>query len=162
MLHHLMIPFLACLLLAACRNDNPDSPDEVEVSYIMPEESAPHEGTWLQWPHENQYGLDYRNSLDATWVAMTAALVESENVHIIAYDAAARDRIINLLDAASVPRNKVDFKLYPTDDVWVRDNGPIYVRDLNGALVIADWGFNGWGKKTDFANCDEVPARAIA
>lgn len=140
---------------------------EAEVLYRMPEESEPHEGTWLQWPHHYQYGLDYRNSLDPTWVAMTEALVDSENVHIIAYDETEKSRITGLLNAAGVALDHVDFTILKTDDVWVRDNGPIYAKDLEGNIVIQDWGFNGWGAKRDeisgypieFANCDLIPAQ---
>ncbi len=151
----------------ACNKSGEQNPTETEILYTMPEESEPHEGTWLQWPHQYQYGITYRNSLDPTWVAMTKALVTSEKVHIIAYNQTEKDRIIALLNAASVPLTNVDFKIYKTDDVWVRDNGPIYVRDKSGNLVIQDWGFNGWGQKTDdqsgqpigFANCNMIPAK---
>lgn len=140
---------------------------EDEILYIMPEESEPHEGTWLQWPHQYQYGVGYRNSLDATWVAMTKALVTSENVHIVAYNETEKNRITELLNTANVPLTNVDFKIYKTDDVWVRDNGPIYVKDKNDNLVIQDWGFNGWGAKTDelsgypieYNNCDAIPRK---
>lgn len=119
------------------------------VMYTMPEESESHEGTWLQWPHHYQYGIKYRDGLDDTWVSMVAALVTSEKVHIIAYDNAEENRIRNLLQNQNIPLDSVDFKIYKTDDVWVRDNGPIYVRDKSGNLVIQDWGFNGWGTKID-------------
>lgn len=141
--------------------------DEVRMTYTMPDESSPHEGTWLQWPHHHQYGIEYRRDLDPTWVAMTAALVSGENVHIVAYDETERDRITALLTAARVPLENVDFYLFPTDDVWVRDNGPIYARDMNGNLVIQDWGFNGWGEKGDvesgfpieFNSCNIIPSK---
>ena len=151
----------------ACNKEDEQNPTDTEILYTMPEESETHEGTWLQWPHQYQYGTAYRNSLDPTWVAMTQALVTSEKVHIIAYNQTEKDRIIALLNSASVPLTNVDFKIYKTDDVWVRDNGPIYVRDKSGNLVIQDWGFNGWGQKIDdqtglpigFANCNTIPAK---
>ncbi|WP_317125546.1 agmatine deiminase family protein [Flavobacterium amnicola] len=128
-----------------------------EVLYKMPEESDPHEGTWLQWPHHYQHGITYRNELDATWVAITNALQSSEKVHIIAYDTTEKNRIISLLNNASVPLLNVDFTIHHTDDVWVRDNGPIYVKDKQGNIVIEDWGFNGWGGKYDYTNCNAIP-----
>ncbi|MGL4584941.1 MAG: agmatine deiminase family protein [Flavobacterium sp.] len=138
-----------------------------DILYTMPEESEQHEGTWLQWPHHYQYGVKYRNSLDTTWVAMAKALVTSENVHIIAYNEKEKTRIINLLNDAEVPLANIDFYLYPTDDVWARDNGPIYVKDKKGNLVIQDWGFNGWGEKTDevsglpigYSKCNVIPEK---
>lgn len=130
-----------------------------EILYTMPEESLPHEGTWLQWPHQYQYGVTYRNRIEATWVAMTKELISSEKVHIIAYDNTEKTRIISLLNAANIPLANIDFKIYATDDVWIRDNGPIYVKDKNGQLVIEDWGFNGWGGKTQFSNCNAIPSK---
>lgn len=126
-------------------------------SYVMPHENELHEGTWLQWPHQYEYGLSYRNGLDATWVAITQALVGGEKVHIIAYDNTEKNRIISLLIAASVPLTNVDFYIFPTNDVWVRDNGPIFVRDTNGDLLIEDWGFNGWGGKYNYNLCNLIP-----
>lgn len=140
--------------------DNTTQPStNIDVLYTMPEESEPHEGTWLQWPHEYQYGQLYRNRIDATWVAMTKELVSSERVHLVAYDEDEKERIIDLLEADGVSLANIDFKIYQTDDVWVRDNGPIYARDKSGKLVIEDWGFNGWGKKADYKNCNIIPEK---
>jgi agmatine/peptidylarginine deiminase len=30
-------------------------------TYQMPAETLPHEGTWLQWPHQYEYGITYRD-----------------------------------------------------------------------------------------------------
>jgi agmatine deiminase len=130
-----------------------------QTAYTFPNESEQHEGTWLQWPHQYEYGTTYRNSLDATWVAMTNALQANEKVHIIAYNTAQRTRITNLLTAVGVPLTNIDFKIFKTNDVWVRDNGPIYARNAEGNLVIEDWGFNGWGGDYNFAKDDPIPTR---
>ena len=125
--------------------------------FIMPEETVEHEGTWLQWPHHYTYGMFYRNSLDDTWVEMTSALVSSEKVHIVAYNSTEKDRIITLLNNASVPMTNVDFYIHENDDVWVRDNGPMFVYNANDELTILDWGFNGWGNDAPYSKCDIIP-----
>lgn len=158
---------ISIMVFTACNKEAGQNPSNTEILYTMPEETDTHEGTWLQWPHHYQYGVAYRNSLDNTWVAMTKELVTSEKVHIIAYNQTEKDRIIALLNTANIPLTNIDFKLYPTDDVWVRDNGPIYVKDKNGNIVIEDWGFNGWGQKIDdasglpigFSNCNVIPSK---
>ncbi|WP_233603206.1 agmatine/peptidylarginine deiminase [Pedobacter sp. KBW06] len=131
----------------------------VQILYTMPEEGMPHEGTWLQWPHQYQYGEAYRDRLDDAWIAMTDALSEGEKVHIIVYDDEEEERVREMLEEDKISLKNIDFKVYKTDDVWVRDNGPIYARDQKGNLVIEDWGFNGWGKKAEFENCDDIPER---
>lgn len=127
------------------------------IQYTFPDEAEQHEGTWLQWPHQYEYGVAFRNENDATWVAMTNALQANEKVHIIAYNATEQTRITNLLTANGVPLTNVDFKIMQTNDVWVRDNGPIYARNSVGNLVIQDYGFNGWGGDYTFAKDNPIP-----
>lgn len=149
------------MLISSCEaNDSREQipPTPSETMYKMPDEAELHEGTWLQWPHQYQHGLAYRNELDDTWIAMTMALQESEKVHIIAYNITEKQRITTLLTDRNIPLTNIDFYLFKTDDVWVRDNGPIYVRNAQGELLIQDWGFNGWGQKYDYTNCDKIPS----
>ncbi|MEA3446627.1 MAG: agmatine deiminase family protein [Bacteroidota bacterium] len=127
------------------------------IQYTMPEEITQHEGTWLQWPHNHTYPPYYRSDLEPTWIAMTDALVAGENVHIIAYDSIEYNHIVQVLTNASVPLTNVDFFIYPNNDVWVRDNGPIFVFDNNGDIAILDWGFNGWGNAAPYSLCDVIP-----
>jgi agmatine deiminase len=129
------------------------------ITYTMPSESEAHEGTWLQFPHHYQYGAAYRNDLIGTWVAMTKELVSSEKVHIIAYNTTHKNWIITKLNAAGVPLANVDFKIMQTNDVWVRDNGPIFVKTANGTQKIEDWGFNGWGGKAPYGKCNPIPSK---
>jgi agmatine deiminase len=127
------------------------------VSY-MPDETAPHEGTWLQWPHHYTYGVTHRNQVEPSWIAMTKTLILSEKVHIVAYNSTEVQRIKNVLTAAGVSLAKVDFVIRKSDDYWVRDNGPIFVRDLfDGRQKISDWGFNGWGYDAPYYKDNTVP-----
>ncbi|MEK7256598.1 MAG: agmatine deiminase family protein, partial [Bacteroidota bacterium] len=129
------------------------------VAFTMPSENEPHEGTWLQWPHQYQYGYSYRNLLSPTWVAMTKELVSGENVHVIAYNNSHKNWIISKLNAAGVPLTNVNFKIIQTNDCWVRDNGPIFVRNTSGQLRIEDWDFNGWGFKAPYSKDNLVPSK---
>jgi agmatine deiminase len=152
---------LSIATCAACGDKTPDNQVVIDstILYTMPEESEPHEATWLQWPHQYQYGVTFRDRLDATWVTMTKTLAKSEKVYLIAYDETEKTRITALLNAANVPFTNIEFKIYPTDDFWIRDNGPIYVKDKTGQIVVEDWGFNGWGNKAKFTNCNAIPAK---
>lgn len=126
-------------------------------NYRMPGEHEPHEGTWLQWPHNDLYGPLYQDDVSPTFVQMAAALQSGERLHIIAKDQLHQDEIETALTNASVPLNNITFYQFPTNDVWVRDNGPIFVFDSTDALHILDWGFNGWGNDAPFNLCDPIP-----
>lgn len=151
---------ISIFLFISCSDskvDNPTTPSAIQ--YTFPEEKNEHEGTWLQWPHHYQYGETYRDRLDATWVALAKEIVDVEKLHLIVYDQVEKNRVVNLLEKNNIPLTNIDFRIYPNDDVWVRDNGPIFAKDSSGKLVIEDWGFNGWGNKAKFSNCNQIPQK---
>lgn len=90
---------------------------------------------------------------------MTKILQASEKVHIIVYDEVEKKRVLWLLEKAKISLKNIDLSIIPNDDFWVRDNGPIYVRDNAWKLVIQDWGFNGWGEKEWYENSETVPTK---
>ena len=128
-------------------------------SYVMPSEEEKHEATWLQWPHN--YGWDYEHiqRYENSWIAMTKALTKGELVYIIVYNKREKRRVRKKLNKRGVDMTKVRFFIYKTNDVWVRDNGPIFVYDENNALVVQNWEFNGWGGKTRYWWDNRVPKR---
>lgn len=152
------------LLLGFTSSCSKDKDDDKNISvpadaiaYTMPGEEEEHEGTWLQWPHNYEYP-NQAQRYDPIWVEMTKALHTGEMVHIVAYDNQEKSRITQLLTNANVDMSKVDFIVNKTNDVWVRDNGPIFVRDQNDNLVISNWEFNGWGNRANFAYDNVIPA----
>jgi agmatine deiminase len=153
------------ILISSCdggENDettpNPDPKPTTEILYTFPVESETHEGTWLQWPHGNEYGNEFMINNNATWVAMTKALQANEKVHIVYYDDTHKTQITNLLADSNVPLTNVTFHLSQTNDVWSRDNLGVFLRDSKGTLVLGDFGFNGWGGDYNFAKDNLVPA----
>lgn len=158
------LSLLFCLLLlpAGCgANENrTDGGTQAMEQYTFPAEDGIHEGTWLTWPHHYTYGVEYREEVEEIWVQMADSLHTGENVHIVAYDESEKQRITALLQENGLDMSKIDFVIAPSDDVWTRDTGPMFVRDGSGKLVIADFGFDGWGEKTPYENDDDIPKAA--
>ena len=128
------------------------------IQYTMPFEDAEHEGTWLQWPHDNTYGNGWKSENEPAFIEMVATLESGENVHIIVYDASEQLDVEQTLTNASISLTNVDFYIHQNDDYWVRDNGPIFVYDNNNDLAILDFAFNGWGNDAPYALCDQIPS----
>lgn len=127
------------------------------MNYTMPSEDLLHEGTWLTWPHKYTYGIEYQNEIESIWVQMIQFLHVGENVHIISYNEKEQIRIENLLRNNDIDINKIDFVIAKSDDIWIRDTGPIFVFDKTNKLVIADFGFDGWGKKVAYNKDNVIP-----
>ncbi|MGG3508539.1 agmatine deiminase family protein [Paenibacillus lautus] len=123
---------------------------DIVEKYTFPDEKSEHEGTWLQWPHGYTYGEDYRKEIEHIWIEMTAALSEAEKVHVVTYNQTEKERVSKILQNQGINMNMIDFFIVPFDDVWARDNGPIFVYDQHKNLKIWAPKFNGWGEKTPF------------
>ena len=143
--------FILVLLLVLLLQDHTKStshglpeiqdPDNI---HFWPAEDELHEATWLQWPHN--YGWDNRHvqRYESSWIDLVKALHTGERIRIIAYNRREKRRIRNVLKNNGINMGQIDIYEYPTDDVWVRDNGPIFVTNDRGGIAVQDWGFNGW------------------
>jgi len=129
------------------------------ASFHYPAEHELHEATWLQWPHGKQYGCSYKKKLEPTWLEITMALINNEKVFIVHHGNLAKKKIVRVLLAAEVDTSNIRFFKIPANDVWVRDNGPIFVFDNLNQLFMQDWGFNGWGNDFRWKKCDRVPTQ---
>ena len=73
-----------------------------------------------------------------TWAAVAHAVLEFEPVTMVVDPVA-------LPDAQRHLDPRVEIVQAQLDDAWMRDIGPTFVLDEQGALGAVDWVFNGWG-----------------
>jgi agmatine deiminase len=173
----------------------PKIPDPENV-FRMPSEEDPHEGTWLQWPHSNHPknkgppgpGSNRHNNkvqrYQEAWLQITLALHTGERVHIIVYNEEQRASVQELLVTRKCNMTQIDFYCWPTNDVWIRDNGPVFCLDSSSTinssstgqsqpnqqpnqqqhqqLHVTNWGFNGWGGKYPSDLDHEIPSRVAS
>jgi agmatine deiminase len=127
------------------------------LSYHMPAEWDPHEGTWLIWPHNDTHE-ESQLHLEHLWLGMTMALHKIEIVHIIVSDERRWEHLQHQLKYYGLDESHIDVHIMLNDDVWVRDCGPIFLVDAIGELVVTTWNFNGWGERYPFKKDRLVPA----
>ncbi|MBL7161789.1 MAG: agmatine deiminase family protein [Anaerolineales bacterium] len=128
------------------------------LGYQMPAEWEPHEGTWLIWPHNDTHE-DSQLHLEHLWLEMTMVLHEHEIVHIIVPDDRRREHLHHQLIYFGLNESKIDVRVMPNDDVWVRDCGPIFLVNPQCELAVTSWNFNGWGERYPFGKDHLVPER---
>lgn len=107
----------------------------------MPEESSPHERTFMQWPVESKPygGREYLEEVQT-------------NIALIARTISKYEPVVMLADgkyhADILAESGAGIELWdiPTNDLWARDSGPTFVR-AGEELAVMDYNFNGWGNK---------------
>jgi len=137
----------------------------------MPAEWEPHEATWLAWPH---FRGDWPGKFDPIpWVyaEIIRNLTRYERVNLIVNNTEAEKRVRKTLKLANASNTQVRFHRWPTNRVWTRDSGCIFVRatDLCGAgtparetedssagLQAIKWRFNAWAKYPNYRHDEKI------
>lgn len=130
-----------------------------ELGYRMPAEWDTHEATWLAWPHNPEDWPGKFQPIPWIYAEIVRLLAAQERVHLIVQDAKEEGRARGILHRAGANLAQVSFHQWPTDRVWTRDSGPIFVRNGEGRVAITNWHFNAWAKYSDWHRDDEIPGR---
>lgn len=120
------------------------------AGWRMPAEWERHEATWIAWPQRPADWPGKFAPIPWVYAEIVRHLHRAEPVHILVDDAAAETRAAKVLELAGVDQRRIRFFRIPTNRVWTRDHGPIFVFDGHGGLAVSDWQFNAWAKYPDF------------
>src|ERR1700761_1645081 len=127
------------------------------TSYRMPAEWARHAATWIAWPHNAEDWPGKFQPIPWVYCEIVRWLSSVEDVHILVNDAAAEKRVSGMLRRQGANVARLHFHPWRTDRVWLRDSGPIFVKDPDGNLAITNWRFNAWAKYDNWHNDDQIP-----
>ena len=129
-----------------------------QLGYYFPAEFAPHQATWLSWPHKEASWPGKIDSIYPKYCEFIKVLTRSEIVRINVADQTLKNAAVAHLSAAGVDLSRVEFYFHPTNDAWCRDHGPAFLIQPNAEIkkVIVDWGYNAWGGKYPPFDLDDV------
>lgn len=116
------------------------------VDWRMPAEWESHEGTWLGWPHELTDWPGKFAPIPWAFAEMVRLLSHVERVFLLVEDGDAEKRARGVLNKAGAKLAAVEFFRVPTDRGWMRDSGPICVKNPQGEIAYNHFVFNGWAK----------------
>ncbi len=131
-----------------------------ELGYRMPAEWDRHEATWLAWPHNPEDWPGKFQAIPWLYAEIIRLLAARERVHLLVQNEKEQGRATGILERAQANLDNVSFHQWPTDRVWTRDSGPIFIRNMEGRVALTNWLFNAWAKYPDWHFDDQVPDRA--
>jgi agmatine deiminase len=126
---------------------------------LMPAEWAPHDATWLAWPHNVRDWPGKFAPIPWVYAEIVRNVARGEKVRLLVNDAAHEAKVRKVLGRACVPTENVELHRVRTDRIWTRDSGPIFVLK-DGAKAIARFRFSAWAKYPDWKNDVKIPERA--
>lgn len=134
------------------------------LGFAMPAEWSPHAATWMSWPADDELWFGHLDAVRGEFAELVSTIARYENVQLL-----VRNEESETDARARLTATNVKFHRVPLDDVWIRDNGPIFIisEDVSpkGQPTVnhqpftsfINWKFNAWGGKFDWANDDRVP-----
>ena len=131
--------------------------------YRMPAEWAPHAATWIAWPHNPEDWPNKFQPIPWVYAEIVRHLSRVEDVHILVNDLPAERRATSALKRGGANLARVHFHQWPTDRVWLRDSGPIFVKKIGATnddeedLAVTNWRFNAWAKYDNWRRDDQIP-----
>jgi agmatine deiminase len=129
------------------------------MSYRMPAEWEPHEGTLLTWPHNPEHWPGLFERVPPIWARMVKELEQGEDVHIVTHDTEVETSAKKEMKKAGVQGDRVHLHRIPSNFAWARDHGPIVVKNAAGERSILDWEYNAWGGQWAHDFDDQIPTR---
>lgn len=152
----------------------PTQPTPASLGLRMPPEWAPHASTWTSWPFDDDLWVGHLGGVRGEFADLVATIARFEPVTLNVRDEEAEGDARTRIGAAATrllaeraPQvlANVSYHRIPLNDVWFRDNGPLFVQEAPvggspGRVALTDWGFNAWGRKyAPWDDDDRAPAR---
>jgi len=129
----------------------------------FPPEWHEHAAVWLAWPSHPDLWLEAYRDVQSEVLGLARAIADcdpktglprGEALHVLA----CGDAQVAEARAALEPLGATVYA-EPFGDIWLRDTGPLFLRDRAGDPVAVGFRFNGWGGKYVLDNDDTVAAR---
>ena len=148
------------------KNQKSTKADEVlpaSLGYRMPAEWEPHAATWLAWPHNKNDWPGRFEPIPWVFAEIIRSLAKHERVELIVNDAAGARQARKILQRAEAWSENIRLHRWPTDRIWLRDSGCIFLTqqpgfarpDSRGRLslqeqVAVKFRFNAWAKYSNW------------
>ena len=124
----------------------------------FPAEWENQQGILLCFPHS---GKDWPGKFEAIkwdFVEFIKKIALVEQVFLIVADKKQKDNVFDMLKTAHVDLERVSFIIHKTNRSWMRDSGPIVIKNGNKREAL-NFNFNGWAKYKNYKLDKYVPEK---
>ncbi|WP_373518325.1 agmatine/peptidylarginine deiminase, partial [Pricia sp.] len=124
----------------------------------FPAEWEPQEGILLCFPHNGNDWPGKYGAVQWAFVEFIKKIACVETVFLVVKDSTLQDKVTDMLQMASVSLKNIRFIVQKTNRSWMRDSGPIIVKNGTDREAL-NLHFNGWAKYKNWKLDKLVPAK---
>lgn len=122
----------------------------------FPAEWEKQQGILLCFPHNGNDWPGKYQAIQWAFVEFIKKVARNEKVYLVVANIKLRDRVEDMLDMAAVNLHNVTFIIQKTNRSWMRDSGPIIVKNGQKREAL-HFTFNGWAKYSNYKLDQQLP-----
>ena len=125
--------------------------------FRMPGEWESQKSVWIIWPYNKKDWPGLFDNIPEVVSKIISYLSINQHVNLLIRNHKDGIKIKMILKKFKHKISNIKFHLIPTNRIWVRDSGPIFlINDKTNSKIILNFKFNGWAKYKDFQKDDKI------
>ena len=127
----------------------------------FPAEWETQQGILLCFPHNGNDWPGKYEAIQWAFVEFIKKVAQIEKVFLVVAHEKLKNKVHDMLEMAHVNLSNVSYIIHKTNRSWMRDSGPIIVKN-NGEREALNFNFNGWAKYKNFWLDRHVPSEVAS
>ena len=125
-------------------------PRKTKSLFRMPAEWERQQSTLMGWPNNKNDWPGKFGNIPKIFAKIISNITKSQEVNLLINNHKSKNIIKKLLRKNNARIRNVKFIICETDRVWMRDTGPIFIKDKKNKNILLNWKFNGWAKYNNY------------
>lgn len=134
----------------------------MEHNRRFPAEWEKQQGILLCFPQNGNDWPGKYGAIQWAFVEFIKKVAQVEEVFLIVANEKLKEKVTGMLEMAHVKTKNVSFIIQKTNRSWMRDSGPIVVKNGKNGREALNFNFNGWAKYSNYQLDKLVPSKVAA
>ena len=134
-------------------------PKVTKSLFRMPAEWEKQQSTLMGWPCNKEDWPGKFKNIPKIFAKIISKITKSQEVNLLINNHKSGNIIKKLLRKNNAKIRNVKFIICETDRVWMRDTGPIFIKNKKNKNILLNWEFNGWAKYKNYTADNSVNLR---
>jgi agmatine deiminase len=130
----------------------------MDNNWRFPAEWEKQQGVLLCFPHNGNDWPGKYEAIQWAFVEFIKKIAYVETVFLVVANEKLKHKVLGMLEKAHVELKQVSFIIHKTNRSWMRDSGPIIVKNGTKRKAL-NFNFNGWAKYKNYQLDKGVPSK---
>ena len=130
--------------------------------FRMPGEWEVQKSVWIVWPYNKEDWPGLFTNIPNVISKIVSNLSVNQKVNLIIKSRKDKIKVKKILKKFRNNLSNIKFYSIPTNRIWIRDTGPIFlINDKTGDKIILNFKFNGWSKYKDYQKDNKINNKIV-